>query len=249
VAAAVESVIHQDYENIEYIIIDGKSSDGTFETIRKYAEDVDILISEADDGIYDAMNKGLTLATGEVIGFIHGDDFLADPDVIGAVATKFQKEPDLEVVYGDKYYIPKKGNKIVRKWTPGEFDRKRFENGWVPPHLSTYIKKSCYEKWGNFKTSLDISADYELMLRFIYFNRAHTSYLPRLLVIMRMGGASTGSIKNVIRGNYQIYKSWKLNDSYISPWKVAKEPFKKIWQYLRLKNNGEDISHSYNKKK
>ncbi len=234
IAETIDSVVNQTYVDIEYIIVDGGSSDSTLKIINSFQSKVAKVISEKDEGIYDAMNKGLRVATGDIIGFINADDVINSSDCIEKVVQQFISS-ESDVVYGDKIYVdPSDTSKVVRYWTAGNYNKENYKKGWMTPHLSTYIKKELYDKHGEFRTSFKIAGDYELMLRFIYKNDARTTYLPIPIAKMRAGGISNSSISNIIRSNIEVYKSWKINGLQVSPLIVFMKPFKKVFQ-LRVK--------------
>ena len=166
IANAIESVLSQNYTNVEYIIIDGNSNDGTLEIINKYASNISKIVSEKDNGIYDAMNKGLKLATGDVIGILNSDDLYANNSILNEVMTQFNNDPDLDILYGDLVYVKNDNvDKVVRNWISNPYYKNFFENGNVPPHPSLFVKKSVYEKAGLFDLNFKLAADYEFMLR------------------------------------------------------------------------------------
>jgi glycosyltransferase len=208
---AIKSVLSQTYSKIEYIIVDGGSTDGSVDIIRKYESKIFMWISEPDKGIYDALNKGTKLATGDVIGHLHSDDIYAGDTIIQKTADLFiQKQCDS--VYGDLVYVDKVNlNKVLRYWRAEDFDYSFLKKGWMPPHPTFFLKRSLYEKFGSFEQSLKISADYELILRMLGKNRISTCYLPEVLIKMRMGGKSNKSIANIIRKSYEDYKALKMN--------------------------------------
>jgi len=228
----IESVLNQIYKNIEYIIVDGASTDGTVEVIKSYGDKIDKFISEPDNGIYDAMNKGLKLATGEVVGILNSDDVYADNKVIETVANTFQK-CDCNATYGDLVYVDKEDlDEVVRYWKSKSFEKGSFQKGWHPAHPTFFVKKEIYDRYGLFNLDFKIAADYELMLRFMERYNISTHYIPEVLVKMRVGGESNRSIKNILKANIECYKAWQLNDLKISPFIVAKKPFLKLFQYL-----------------
>jgi len=207
---AVESVLNQDYPNVEYIVVDGGSNDGTLEILSEYPGKFR-LISEKDDGLYDAINKGIRAATGEVIGLVHADDMLASNDVLTFVAKGFRSTGS-DALYGDiQYFKGDNSDKIVRFWRSGIFKRKNIKTGWMPPHTGLFIKKSAYNKFGLYRLDLDIAADYELMFRYFYRYELRAAYIPKVICKMRLGGKSTKNIKNIIKANIQSCKSWRLN--------------------------------------
>lgn len=229
IADAIESVLHQDYPHIEYIVIDGMSSDGTIEIIKSYGDKIDVFVSEKDKGLYDAINKGIKLATGDVVGLINSDDALYSTDCVSAIVRQFQKT-EAEIVYGDKVYYNEDLSEIRRYWKSGNLDLRKYKKGWMPPCLSTYIKRSVYNKYGLFRDDLKIAADYELLFRFIYVNRVKTVYLPKVIAKMREGGVSNASFKNILKSNLEVYKSWQLNGLRVSPLIIILKPLSKLLQ-------------------
>ena len=208
---AIESVLNQTYKNIEYIIIDGASTDSTIEIIKSYGDKINIFVSEKDNGIYDAMNKGITLATGDVVGILNSDDIYMNNTSIQNIISKFEKEK-ADCVYGDLYYVSKNNiNKIQRYWKLSNFKEGSFKKGWHPAHPSFFVRKNIYEKYGVFDLNIKISADFELMLRFLERYKISSSYLNKVIVKMRIGGESNRSIKNIILGNLQVLKAFDKN--------------------------------------
>lgn len=198
IASALESVSRQDYPDIEHLIIDGGSRDGTLAVIDRYQRPGLRVISEPDRGIYDALNKGLRLATGDVIGFMHSDDVFANDVVLSDVAEKFQ-QLDADLVYGDLAYVGKDDlEQVIRLWHSGEYSLKKMKMGWMPPHPTVYMKRERYESFGGFDQSYKIAADYEAMLRYLLRDDMRVGYLSEVLVKMRVGGASNRSLKNIL---------------------------------------------------
>ncbi len=209
----IHSVLQQTYDNIEYIIIDGGSSDGTLDIIRKYDSQLDYWLSEPDAGIYDAMNKGLSLCTGDVVGFLNADDLYSHRKVLASVASTFRGQVGLQTCFGDLAYVDKLDTrKIVRYWRSGTYRQGIFQKGWVPPHPTFFAKRSTYLEHGGFNLSYSLAADFELMLRFLEARHLSTAYIPQVLVRMRMGGATNRSISNVIQQNREIIRVFKEND-------------------------------------
>lgn len=230
---AINSVLSQDYPNIEYIVVDGKSSDKTLDVISKYKDKIAKIISEKDDGIYFALNKGIALATGDVIGVLHSDDFYPNEKIISRVATEF-KMKNTDSVYGDLQYVKQNDtSKVFRHWKAGEYREGIFKKGWMPPHPTFFVKKSVYEKHGVFNTQLKLSADYELMLRFLQKNKISVSYIPDVLVKMRVGGKSNVSLSNRIKANREDRFAWKLNDMKPSLFTLLLKPVSKAVQFFK----------------
>jgi len=225
--------LSQKHARIEHIIIDGCSTDGTVEIIKSYGNKIGTFVSEPDNGVYDAMNKGLKLATGDVIGFLNSDDFYAGNDVIGKIAAVMQ-DKDSESCYGDLEYVAENNpGKTVRKWKSRSYQDGLFEKGWHPPHPTFFAKKSIFDKYGGFDLSYDIGADYELMLRFLKKHGIKSCYIPSVLVKMRNGGKSNRNLWQVIKANIECYRAWKKNDLKISPFIMLKKPVSKLVQYVK----------------
>jgi glycosyltransferase len=208
----VKNVLSQSYEEIEYIVVDGGSNDGTIDIIQAYSERISQWISEPDHGIYDAMNKGIRMATGQVIGFLHSNDVYAHPWVIEEVARVFQ-DSKVSSVYGDLQYVDKEDlNRVIRNWKSSPYRHGKFKKGWMPPHPTFFVRKEIYEKYGYFNTHFRIAGDYELMLRFLERHRISAAYIPEVLVKMRWGGISNGGVKNILIKSYEDYRAWGIND-------------------------------------
>ena len=207
IGQAIESVLNQTYPNIEFVVQDGASTDGTLDVIRELALWPGRWISEPDRGIYDAMNKGLRLARGDVIGLINSDDFLASPDVLSTVAAAFAN-PDIDAVYGDLCYVaPVDTTRVVRYWRSSPFRPGLFARGWAPPHPTLYVRREAYERLGGFDLAYPLAADLELMARFFEVHRLRARYLPEVLVRMRPGGATNRSLRNIVRQNREIWRA------------------------------------------
>ena len=211
IKACLDSILSQDYKNIECLVIDGKSTDKTIEIVlkKKLKHSSINIVSEPDKGIYDALNKGTQIAKGDIIGFVHSDDFLASPQIISEIVEKIIKE-NLDGVYGDLYYVNKNNtNKIIRKWKSCEFIYDSLKKGWMPAHPTFFLKKSVYEKHGLFNLNYSISADYDFMTRVLSDKSLKFGYLPKVITKMRVGGESNRSLKNIflkINEDYMIIK-------------------------------------------
>jgi glycosyltransferase involved in cell wall biosynthesis len=225
-----QSVINQDYPYIEYIVIDGLSTDSTILIAENYKKHIKALISEPDKGIYDAMNKGIALATGDIIGILNADDFLADDHIISDIAEAFVKS-HADIIYGDLDYIKPDGN-IVRKWVAGRYKRGIFNYGWMPPHPTFYCKNELFNKLGNYSLNYGTAADYELMLRFIHQNLLSIHYVEKVLVKMTVGGVSNRSIKNRINSLLFDIKAMNNNNILYPPITLILKPLRKLIQYF-----------------
>jgi len=228
----IQSVLLQTYPNIEYIIIDGKSKDKTLEIVNNHKDKITKVTSEEDNGIYDALNKGINLATGDIIGFLHSDDIFAHSNVIENIVEMFQ-ETETSAVYADLHYVSRENtNKIIRNWKSGEYKYGMFLNGWMPPHPTVYIKKDVYNQFGTFNLDFKTAADYELMLRFFHKHKVKLTYLNEVTIKMRVGGESNATIKNRINANKEDRKAWKINNIKPRFYTLWFKPLRKIFQYL-----------------
>jgi glycosyltransferase involved in cell wall biosynthesis len=272
----ISSVQKQSYKNIEYIVVDGNSTDGTIEIVKQYLDsskdvsqdvsqdamqgrsegasqdlpedlsknlpqDLSIgalqgvvtkFLCEKDKGIYDAMNKGLALATGDIIGVLNSDDFYCSNDVIEQVVLAFQNN-NTDCLYGDLNYVdPVDTSKIIRKWRSGSYSKENFLKGWMPPHPTFFVKKSCYENFGTFETQFKSAADYELMLRFLFKESCSAQHLPKVMIHMRAGGVSNVSLKNRLRANREDRLAWKINCLKPKWFTLLRKPLSKLKQYF-----------------
>lgn len=211
VREAVESVQAQSHDDVEHIVVDGASTDGTLEVLQLCLSKSARLFSEKDKGIYDALNKGLRLASGDVIGFMHSDDFFADSSVLSDVAIAFA-DPDVMAVYGDLQYVDKVDtDRVIRNWKSGVFKPERLRRGWMPPHPTLYVRRSVVEKLGGFDTTFKIAADYDSVLRYFSSPSFKVRYVPRVLVKMRVGGESNRSISRILRKTREDYRALRQN--------------------------------------
>lgn len=228
------SVINQKYPFIEYIIIDGASQDETLSIIEKYQPKISIVVSEKDNGIYHAMNKGISLATGDVIGILNSDDFYSDENVLNDVATLFE-HGKADAIYADLQYVDAEDTrKNVRFWKSGKYKPGDFLFGWMPPHPTFFVKKEIYNKYGLFNLDFRSSADYELMLRFIHKHQISINYLPRVIVKMRVGGQSNVSTQNRIKANLEDRKAWEINGLKPYFFTLFLKPIRKINQFFSI---------------
>lgn len=213
----LRSIQRQSYENIEHIVIDGASTDSTLDIIRNYENGIDCLVSEPDHGIYDAMNKGIGLASGEVVAFLNADDLYVDQFVIERIAGLFAKTP-VDACYTDLIYVdPNDLDKIVRYWQSSDYKKGLFAKGWCPPHPTFFVKKKIYERYGAFDLGYSIGNDVELMMRFLAKDLISSQYLPEVTVKMRVGGVSNRSITDIVRQNLEILRAARANGIAISP--------------------------------
>ncbi|TAF79401.1 MAG: glycosyltransferase [Sphingobacteriales bacterium] len=232
IAQCVQSVLNQDYKNIEYIVIDGNSKDNTLPILQKFSFAINILVSEPDKGIYDAINKGIALATGDCIGILHADDFYAHEKVLSQVAQAFNSQP-IDILYGNLDYVQRNDiNSIVRKWRSQNYTDALIENGWMPAHPTFYVKKQCYITYGNYDNYFTSAADYDLMLRMMYKTSLKKYFLNTLMVKMRIGGASNITFKNRWLANRQDYQALLKNKVPYPLKAILCKPFRKILQFF-----------------
>ena len=228
----LNSIHNQSYKDIEHIVIDGGSTDGTLDLLSKYKDSIAIQVSEPDDGIYHALNKGLKLASKDIIGFLHADDMFADNDVIDTVVSNMERL-NVDSCYGDLIYVGKKNTeKTVRYWKSCPYEKGLFEKGWMPPHPTFFVKKEMYDKYGMFDTDFKIAADYELMLRFLERHQITTLYIPSVLVKMRTGGTSNRSLRNILLKSKEDYRARKKNNVNNALSTVLLKNLSKIPQFL-----------------
>lgn len=236
IESAIRSVLEQRHPAIEYIVIDGGSQDGTVEIIRAYGNRIAKVISEPDKGIYDAMNKGLKMATGEIVGILNSDDVYMDADVIATVAETMEREK-AEAAWGDLVIVDRENErKVTRAWKSSPYEKGKFARGWHPPHPTFFVRRHVYERYGYFDLRFAaVAADYEIMLRFLERYGVRSCYIPRVLVRMRGGGNSTKNILQIFRGNIECYKSFKANGLRASPLFIIIKPLSKIIQLVRAR--------------
>ncbi len=230
---AIRSVLSQTYENVEYIIIDGASSDGTVEIANEYRDKIATFVSEPDSGIYDAMNKGIRLATGDVIGFLNSDDMYQNDRVLERIANAFA-DPKIDACYGDLIYVDKDEiEKAVRYWKSRPFTKGLYQWGWMPAHPTFYVRRRVYEELGGFDLEFKLQSDFEITTRFLEVHGVKAAYLPEILVRMRAGGATNRSIGNIIRGNIEAYRACKKNGLDVTPLFVARKIMSRLPQFFR----------------
>ncbi|MBK7382048.1 MAG: glycosyltransferase [Flavobacteriales bacterium] len=232
IAETLDSILAQTHPDIELIVIDGASTDGTVEILERYRSKLGALVSEPDQGIYDAMNKGLRLATGDVIGFVNAGDLLMTPEVIAHIANAFQRA-HVDAVYGDIIMVDEHDiHKVHRTWLSGTYHRANFQKGWMPPHVGTFIKKSVYDRFGHFNTDLRIGADYEILLRFMFKHATPTLHIREVLVRFRLGGMSNGNVKQILQANREVRRSWRLNGLQAPPLLITRKLWSKVMQFF-----------------
>ena len=236
-ADAVDSVLGQTSDpsapfELEYIVVDGGSTDGTLDLLARHRNRIATLISEPDNGLYDAMNKGIKAATGDVVAILNADDVYASTDVLARVAATFH-ESKADAVFGDLNYVAANDlSQVTRRWHAGAYTPGAFRRGWMPPHPALFVRRACYDRWGLFSMALRSAADYELMLRFIHRHSMSLAYLPETLVLMRAGGVSNASLKHRIRAHREDWKAWRMNGYHPSLFTMLAKPLRKLPQFL-----------------
>ncbi len=226
----LNSVFNQDYpkDKVEHIVLDGASTDATYQHILKHEKQLAYCHSRPDKGIYDAMNQGINLATGDIIGILNSDDVYADNQALSLVANWFNQNPDKDLLWADLEYYKK--SKLFRHWQSSEFKPGLFSLGWNPPHPTFFVRKKVYEKWGGFDLSFNWANDIELMLRLLEKNKLPGGHIPKVLVHMQAGGVSNRNIGNILKQNYCIYLAFKKNNLKIS---VSRFIFYKLFSRMK----------------
>ncbi len=233
IQSTIESVLSQTYCNIEYIIIDGNSTDGTVDIIKSYNSRISKFISESDGGIYNAINKGINLATGDIIGILNSDDFFAHPSVVTTIAHAFES-PCIEMVYGDVRFVKCDDiTKVVRYYSSKKFSIHKFQYGFMPAHPSCYIKKDTFLKYGYYKEDYLIGSDFEILIRFLHTHGIKNKYIEMPFVTMRMGGVSNKSLKSFYILNKEIIRACRENSIKTNALKVYLKYFIKIFEFIR----------------
>lgn len=234
IAEAVASVVGQQRTgfDLEYIIVDGDSTDGTLAALEPYRDGIAQVISEPDRGLYDAMNKGVAAATGDFIGILNADDAYAHDRVLAAVAARLV-ESGAQALYGDLDYVAEDGSgRVVRRWRSGAMGPRSFLRGWMPPHPTFFLARSVYAEHGVYSLELRSAADYELMLRMLHKHRVSAAYLPEVLVNMQTGGMSNASWGNRWRANREDRAAWRMNGLRPMPWTLVMKPLRKLGQWM-----------------
>ena len=231
VTRALDSILAQQHgHELELLVVDAGSTDGTLDLLETYSCKISMLISEPDKGIYDGMNKGIRHATGDIIGILNADDQYYDQLVIRDMADAFSQE-DIDVCYGDLLYTNNAG-KVVRRWRAGVYKRRKWYTGWAPPHPTFFVRKRVYEQFGTFDLGYPIAADYEFMLRLLFKHKIKVKYISKTLVNMAPGGNSNRSISAIVKGNIEIAKAWRNNNLYGGFLVPILKPARKLLQII-----------------
>lgn len=228
----IESVLSQQNIDLEYVIIDGGSTDETISIIESYGDKIHYFKSEPDNGIYDGMNKGVAATTGDIVGILNADDFYLDENVLSKIVKQFH--PEIQACYADLVYVDQfDTDKITRTWESGNYTKDAFKKGWMPPHPTFFVRKEVYEKYGSYSLELRSAADYELMLRVLHKHDISVAYLNEVIVKMRTGGASNSSFKNRLKANKEDQKAWKMNGLKPGLFTFIRKPLSKISQFFK----------------
>lgn len=226
----IESVLAQDYPDIEYLVIDGASTDGTMDIVRSYGSRISWVVSERDRGMYDSMNKGLRMASGDIVGFLHSDDILGSPAIVGEIVAAF-RDTGAECVFGDIDIVdPHDTRRVLRRWRAGPYRRGALPRGWYPPHPTLYVRRPVLDEVGLFDERYRIAADMDHMLRLFEVRGVRSHYLPRIVVRMRAGGLSNKSLRNIWRANVETWQSLRRHGFSVGPWFIGFKILRKIPQ-------------------
>lgn len=236
IASAIQSVLAQTYSNIEYIVIDGASTDQTMNVVRHFSDRIQIMISEKDSGMYDALNKGIKLATGDIVGILHADDQFSSTSIVEDIVACFQKHPAADCLYGDVGFVKmEQPHAIVRYYSSSRFHTGLLPYGFIPAHPTFFCYKKYFDQYGGYRTDLDIAADFDLLLRFLKKHNLRSVYLPKMMVKMNLGGKSTKGLSSTFKINKelkQILKEHELPSGYL---RLYARYFLKIQEYWKGK--------------
>lgn len=230
----IESVLNQDYLNIEYILIDGQSKDKTMEIVNQYKNNIDIIVSEPDMGMYDAINKGIKLATGDILGIINADDQFADTNIVSSIVSTFKLNTQLEAIIADIVFVDN-NDIIIRRYSSKNWNPEKFIWGFMPPHPSFYCKRELFYKLGFYRTDFEIAADFELLIRFIKLYNLNYTYIPLVIVKMKLGGKSTKGISSTIKINSEIKLACEINNLKTNYFLLYLKYFFKLKEFIKLK--------------
>jgi len=236
-ADTIEDTIHsvgaQTFQHAEHIIIDGGSTDDTLEIVARHRNRLSVVVSEPDAGVYDAMNKGLRYASGDVIGFLNSDDVYADENVLDQIATAF-RDAEIDACYADLIYVERQNpQRVVRYWISRPFMPGLFKRGWMPPHPTFFVRRKIYEEFGGFDLKFRLQADFELTMRFLEIHKIRSVHIPKVVVRMRMGGLTNRSVLNVLRGNLEAYRACRKNGIKVTPFFIVWKVLSRLPQFFR----------------
>ena len=237
IEATICSVAEQNFHHIEHIVVDGGSTDGTLEVIRKHQNKIAAFVTEADRGMFEAMNKGLRLATGDIVGFLNADDAYADSHVLTTIAQTMEQQK-ADACYGDLVYVDNHNlDRVVRYWRSQPYREGLFEKGWMPPHPTFYAKRWVYEKYGGFDLSYRRQSDFELAMRLLAVHKIKSAYIPKVLVRMRSGGVS-GGLWHILEGNVESYRACRKHGLNVTPLFIAQKILSRVPQFIHRKRFG-----------
>jgi glycosyltransferase involved in cell wall biosynthesis len=237
IADTLRSIEGQQYDDLEHIVIDGGSTDGTLDILRSTGTRVSRIVSEPDRGIFDAMNKGWSLATGDVVGFLNSDDTFSSPESVARIAAALVKS-ESDACYGDLVYVDRENpSRVVRYWRSRPFVNGDFRKGWQPPHPTFYVRREVFERVGGFDLEFRIQSDFEFCLRLLEVARIRSCYVPHVLVNMRTGGVSNSGFRNVLRGNIEAYRACHKNGMYVDPSFIVRKVLSRIPQFIARPNS------------
>lgn len=225
------SVAGQSYPDVEHIVIDGASTDGTFDIINRHVDKLSWAVSEPDGGIYDAMNKGIRHATGDIVGFLNADDVYSGANVLGEIADIFG-DATVDACYGDLVYMDESLSWVVRYWKSQPYRDGLFEKGWMPAHPTFFARRAVFERCGNFDTTFRLQSDFDLTMRFLSICKIKSVYLPKVLVKMRLGGATNKSVANIIKGNIEAYRICRKNGLRVTPFFIVTKILSRVPQFF-----------------
>lgn len=233
IARAMESFRQQTWQEKEQVVVDGGSTDCTMEIVDNFTDQNSIVVSERDRGIYDAINKGIALATGDVIGLLHSDDYFAQSTVLAKVAKAFN-DPDLDIVYADAgFFAPHQPERITRRYNSGQFSASRIRNGWMPAHTTMYVRRKVFEQYGSYSGEFKIAADFEFIARTFSSGEIKSLYFPEIWMMMQTGGASTGGLKSKLVLNREVLKACRMNEIPTSYARLLSKYPKKLRELIR----------------
>ncbi len=243
IADTIESVQSQTYGEVEHIVIDGGSTDGTLEVLQNYRDEISVLVSEPDRGLYFAMNKGIALATGDIVGTLNGDDLYARGDALEIIVSNFA-DPDVDATYGNLVYVDRADTaRIIRYWESREYEAGLFERGWIPAHPTFFVRRDIYQRFGLFDTRYRIQSDFELCMRFLRVHGVRSKFIPQILVRMRMGGVTNRSIGSILAGNLESYRACLQHGLAVNPVTFfAKKWGSRLPQFFRRPDRGASLS-------
>ena len=224
---------------LEHLFQDGGSTDGSLDLLEDYKISVEypvLIFSGQDEGFYDAINRGIQRSTGDIMGLLNADDWFSSDDVLQAITKEFANNPDLDILYADMDFVTQASNlkefKVTREWRSGNFSKNRMRYGWIPPHPTIYVRRRVIERAGIYRLDMGSSADFEWMLRILFMNDFKISYIPKVLVNMRLGGQSTASLRNRLLANNNDRKAWELNGLKPAPGFRLIKPLRKLLQWI-----------------